>query len=183
MSDSPALPYDTAAAAAVWRRVAPAIPAYDEAGVPCPAGARCALPRQPGEAGLRQLIDRAAEARLCWRRCARNAPHSVRRTLEGLERGELAALRALLAMHFLLTGQWYQPAPPAAAEGLPAALRALYQAETGLARGCAGAAETLEDECFGQRLSVLSREAAERAKQVGSVVENSLTTGNNLLKW
>ena len=40
MSDSPALPYDTAAAAAVWRRVAPAIPAYDEAGVPCPAGAR-----------------------------------------------------------------------------------------------------------------------------------------------
>ena len=153
MFDSPALPYDTAAAAAVWRRVAPAIPAYDEAGVPCPAGARCALPRQPGEAGLRQLIDRAAEARLCCRRCARNAPHSVRRTLEGLERGELAALRAL------------------------------YQAETGLARGCAGAAETLEDECFGQRLSVLSREAAERAKQVDSVVENSLTTGNNLLKW
>ena len=94
MFDSPALPYDTAAAAAVWRRVAPAIPAYDEAGVPCPAGARCALPRQPGEAGLRQLIDRAAEARLCCRRCARNAPHSVRRTLEGLERGELAALRA-----------------------------------------------------------------------------------------
>ena len=52
-----------------------------------------------------------------------------------------------------------------------------------MARGCAGAAETLEDECLEQRLSVLSREAAERAKQVGSVVENSLTTGNNLLKW
>lgn len=64
--------------------------------------------------------------------------HRCARTLEGLERGELAALRALLAMHFLLTGQWYQPAPPAAAEGLPAALRALYQAETagpGLRRG------------------------------------------------
>ena len=113
----------------------------------------------------------------------RLAEDERRRTLEGLERGELAALRALLAMHFLLTGQWYQPAPPAAAEGLPAALRALYQAETGLARDCAGAAETLEDECLGQRLSVLSREAAERAKQVGSVVENSLTTRNNLLKW
>ena len=78
MFDSPALPYDTAAAAAVWRRVAPAIPAYDEAGVPCPAGARCALPRQPGEAGLRQLIDRAAEGRLCCRRCARDAPRMSR---------------------------------------------------------------------------------------------------------
>ena len=82
-----------------------------------------------------------------------------------------------------IAGLFFAPAPPAAAEGLPAALRALYQAETGLARGCAGAAETLEDECFRQRLSVLSREAAERAKQVDSVVENSLTTGNNLLKW
>ena len=183
MSDSPALPYDTAAAAAVWRRVAPAIPAYDEAGVPCPAGTRCALPRQPGETALRQLIDRAAEACLCCRRCARNAPHSVRRTLEGLERGELAALRALLALYFLLTGQWYQPAPPAAAERLPAALRALYLTETQLARGCAGAAETLEEDCLRQRLYALGQEAAERAKQVGYVVENSLTTGNNLLKW
>ena len=107
----------------------------------------------------------------------------LRRTLEGLERGELAALRALLAMHFLLTGQWYQPAPPAAAEGLPAALRALYQAETGLARGCAGAAEQLEDGCLGRRLAALGREAEERAKQAETVVENALTTGNNLLKW
>ena len=39
-----ALVYDTAAAAEVWRRVAPAIPAYG-AGV-CPAGATCPLPRR-----------------------------------------------------------------------------------------------------------------------------------------
>ena len=47
-----ALVYDTAAAAEVWRRVAPAIPAYG-AGV-CPAGATCPLPRREtdGEAAL-----------------------------------------------------------------------------------------------------------------------------------
>ena len=183
MSSSPSLPYDTAAAAAVWRRVGPTIPAYDEADVSCPAGVRCALPRQSGEAALRQLIDCAAGARQCCRRCARNAPREVRRTLERLEQGELVALRGLLASYYLLTGQWYQPSCPAVTEGLPGALRALYRAEVQLAAGCAGATERLEDECLGQRLSILSREAAERAKQAGYVVENSLTTGNNLLKW
>ena len=51
-----ALVYDTAAAAEVWRRVAPAIPAYG-AGV-CPAGATCPLPRREtdGEAALGSLI-------------------------------------------------------------------------------------------------------------------------------
>ena len=67
-----ALVYDTAAAAEVWRRVAPAIPAYG-AGV-CPAGATCPLPRREtdGEAALgsdvlgsrayaEELADREAE--------------------------------------------------------------------------------------------------------------------------
>ena len=175
--------YDTAAAAAVWRRVGPAIPAYDDAGIPCPAGVRCVMPRRPGETALRQLIDCAAEARQCGCRCARNAPRQVRRTLEQVEQGELAALRALLAAHFLLTGQWYQPVCSAGAEGLPGALRALYLAETRLAAGCTAAAEQLEDGCLGRRLAELGREAEARAKQVGIVVENTLTIGNNLLKW
>ena len=151
----------------------PAFPAPPGRGAPCPGSLA-----RPDCGSLSTAPPRPVYAAAG----ARNAPHSVRRTLEGLERGELAALRALLAMHFLLTGQWYQPAPPAAAEGLPAAAGAVSGGD-GAGPGCAGAAETLEDECPGQRLSVLSREAAERAKQVGSVVENSLTTGNNLLKW
>ena len=182
MSSSPSLPYDTAAAAAVWRRGGPTIPAYDETSVPCPAGVRCALPRQPGEVALRQLIDCAAGARQCCRRCARNAPREVRRTLERLEQGELAALRGL-ASYYLLTGQWYQPTCPAVTEGLPGALRALYRAEAQLAAGCTGAAEQVEDGCLGRRLAALGREAEERAKQAETVVENALTTGNNLLKW
>ena len=180
MSSSPSLPYDTAAAAAVWRRVGPT---YDETSVPCPAGVRCGLPRQPGEVALRQLIDCAAGARQCCRRCARNAPREVRRTLERLEQGELAALRGLLASYYLLTGQWYQPSCPAVTEGLPGALRALYRAEAQLAAGCTGAAEQLEDGCLGRRLAALGREAEERAKQTETVVENALTIGNNLLKW
>lgn len=183
MSSSRSLPYDTAAAAAIWQRVVPAIPAYGEAEASCPAGTRCALPQKSGEAALRQLIDYAAGARQCCHRCARNAPREVHRTLERLEQGELSALRGLLASYYLLTGQWYQPACPAVAEGLPGALRALYRAETQLAAGCAGSAERLEDGCLRRRLSTLSREAEERAKQVESVVEKTLTIGNNLLKW
>ena len=183
MSSSPSLPYDTAAAAAVWRRVGPTIPAYDETSVPCPAGVRCGLPRQPGEAALRQLIDCAAGARQCCRRCARNAPREVRRTLERLEQGELAALRGLLASYYLLTGQWYQPSCPAVTEGLPGALRALYRAEAQLAAGCTGAAEQLEDGCLRQLLAAEGQRAADRAKKLAVLLENALTTENNLLKW
>lgn len=40
-----ALVYDTAAAAEVWRRVAPAIPAYGAGVCPCPGGRRTARRR------------------------------------------------------------------------------------------------------------------------------------------
>ena len=49
MEPSP-LVYDTAAAAAVWQRVGPALPAYDAA--PCPAGACCPLPRRETDLSL-----------------------------------------------------------------------------------------------------------------------------------
>ena len=48
-----ALVYDTAAAAEVWRRVAPAIPAYG-AGV-CPAGATCPLPRRETDGEVKRI--------------------------------------------------------------------------------------------------------------------------------
>ena len=66
-----ALVYDTAAAAEVWRRVAPAIPAYG-AGV-CPAGATCPLPRREtdGEAALGSLI---ADGAALYAACRRGAP-------------------------------------------------------------------------------------------------------------
>lgn len=183
MSGSPALPYDTAAAAAVWQRVAPSMPAYEAAEGLCPGGARCALPRRGDEGAVPRLIDLAASAWCCCRRCGEHAPPGIRRTLGELARQELAALRALLALHFLLTGRWYQPACAEAAEGLPGALRTLYLTEAQLSSGCAAAAEGTGDPYVRQRLAALGEEAAGRAKCAAEVVEKALTTGDNLLKW
>ena len=118
MEPSP-LVYDTAAAAAVWQRVGPALPAYDAA--PCPAGACCPLPRREtdSEAMLGGLIAEGAALYACCRRCAVRAPRQSRQALEQLAREEQRAVRALLAAYFLHTGRWRQPPAPAA--GGPAA--------------------------------------------------------------
>ena len=85
MEPSP-LVYDTAAAAAVWQRVGPALPAYDAA--PCPAGACCPLPRREtdSEAMLGGLIAEGAALYACCRRCAVRAPRQSRQALEQLAR-------------------------------------------------------------------------------------------------
>ena len=113
MEPSP-LVYDTAAAAAVWQRVGPALPAYDAA--PCPAGACCPLPRREtdSEAMLGGLIAEGAALYACCRRCAVRAPRQSRQALEQLAREEQRAVRALLAAYFLHTGRWRQPPAPAA---------------------------------------------------------------------
>ena len=96
MEPSP-LVYDTAAAAAVWQRVGPALPAYDAA--PCPVGACCPLPRREtdSEAMLGGLIAEGAALYACCRRCAVRAPRQSRQALEQLAREEQRAVRALLA--------------------------------------------------------------------------------------
>ena len=83
MEPSP-LVYDTAAAAAVWQRVGPALPAYDAA--PCPVGACCPLPRREtdSEAMLGGLIAEGAALYACCRRCAVRAPRQSRQALEQL---------------------------------------------------------------------------------------------------
>ena len=154
MEPSP-LAYDTAAAAAVWQRVGPALPAYDAA--PCPAGACCPLPRREtdSEAMLGGLIAEGAALYACCRRCAVRAPRQSRQALEQLAREEQRAVRALLAAYFLHTGRWRQP---------PAAAR-------------------MEDGCLRQLLAAEADRAAERGKRLANLLEKALTTENNLLKW
>ena len=96
MEPSP-LVYDTAAAAAVWQRVGPALPAYDAA--PCPAGACCPLPRREtdSEAMLGGLIAEGAALYACCRRCAVRAPRQSRQALEQLAREEQRACAELAA--------------------------------------------------------------------------------------
>ena len=164
MEPSP-LVYDTAAAAAVWQRVGPALPAYDAA--PCPAGACCPLPRrEPDSEAVR-------------------APRQSRQALEQLAREEQRAVRALLAAYFLHTGRWRQPPAPAAGvrETWLAALRRVYVGEAVVQRGCADLAARMEDGCLRQLLAAEADRAAERGKRLANLLEKALTTENNLLKW
>lgn len=184
MEPSP-LVYDTAASAAVWQRVSPSIPAFDAA--PCPTGASCPLPRRESEAeaALGALIGRAAEVYALCRRCGVRAPRSARRTLEQLALEQQRAVRALLAAYFLHTGRWRQPPapPPGAQEPWLVSLRRVYAAESGLCRGCGALERTAEDGCLRQLLAVQRQGAEARAKRLALLLENTLTTGNNLLKW
>ena len=156
MEPSP-LVYDTAAAAAVWQRVGPVLPAYDAA--PCPAGACCPLPRREtdSEAMLGGLITEGAALYACCRRCAVRAPRQSRQALEQLAREEQRAVRALLAAYFLHTGRWRQPPAPAAGvrETWLAALRRVYVGEAVVQRGCADLAARMEDGCLRQLLAAL----------------------------
>ena len=172
-----ALVYDTATAAEVWRRVAPAIPAYG-AGV-CPAGATCPLPRREtdGEAALGSLIADGAALYAACRRCAARSPHGARRVLEQLAREQQRTVRSLLAAYFLLTGRWRQPPVPAAG------LQEPFLAESVLQRDCAALAEQMENGCLRQLLAAEAERAAARGKSLAVLLENSLTTANSLLKW
>lgn len=180
-----ALVYDTAAAAEVWRRVAPAIPAYGAD--TCPVGACCPLPRREadGETALGRLIADGAALYAACRRCAVRSPRSVRRELERLSREQQRAVRSLLAAYFLLTGRWCQPPAPAAGVQEPwlAALRRVFLAESVLQRDCAALAEQLENGCLRQLLAAEAERAAARGKSLAVLLENSLTMANNLLKW
>lgn len=177
MSQPGALAYDTAAASAVWRRVAPALPAY-ETGV-----TRSPTVPPTDEAALRRLIDCAAEAHRACRRCTQTAPNALRGTFSALAYREADALRALLGVHFLLTGRCYAPAAAPAGEGFPAALRSLYRAERQRSEGCAALAEALRDETLRRRLDTLAQEAEARSEIILRAAEKALTFAKNLLKW
>ena len=183
MEPSP-LVYDTAAAAAVWQRVGPALPAYDAA--PCPAGACCPLPRREtdSEAMLGGLIAEGAALYACCRRCAVRAPRQSRQALEQLAREEQRAVRALLAAYFLHTGRWRQPPAQAAVEQAKGLAAEGYReiVINGIEISSWGW-EWKDDSCLRQLLAAEADRAAERGKRLANLLEKALTTENNLLKW
>ncbi|HCI67955.1 MAG TPA: hypothetical protein DER17_02815 [Oscillibacter sp.] len=63
------------------------------------------------------------------------------------------------------------------------ALRRVFLAESVLQRDCAALAEQLENGCLRQLLAAEAERAAARGKSLAALLENSLTTANNLLKW
>ena len=105
--------------------------------------------------------------------------------LEQLAREQQRTVRSLLAAYFLLTGRWRQPPVPAAGLQEPwlTALRRVFLAESVLQRDCTALVEQLENGCLRQLLAAEAERAAARGKSLAALLENSLTTANNLLKW
>lgn len=184
MGELSPLVYDAGTAGEVWRRVSPTLPPY---GPDYPAGACCPLPRREddSEAALGRLIDDGAALYAACRRCAVRAPGRARPVLRQLAEEQQRSVRALVAAYFLHTGRWRQPPapPPGAEEPWLAALRRVYIAEAMVQRDCRALAARMEDGCLRQLLANQADRAAERAKRLGKLLENTLTTANNLLKW
>lgn len=182
MPDTSQLAYDTAAAAAIWQRVSPAMPAYDEARPRSDDGGSL---RSGEEAQtLRRLIDDTAAVCRGCRRGGWCASGQAARTLTALARETQAALRSLLAAHFLLTGRWYQPAlPPDGAESPLELLRTLYRMELATARRCETMAGETADACLRGTLASLAESGVRRAQRLAALLEKTLTNRCDLLKW
>ena len=173
------LPYDRALSEAVWRRVAPELTPFaplpaDEAQEAC-----CmAVPTEDGLTRLRRFIDEEVSMARAYRCHARSAPAAARRAMLRMADEELAHARTLLTAH-------YQP-PAAAGQEPPLPwcqlLRELYHEEACGGAAYAQAAEDTEDVCLRELFQRLSRAEYGHAAMLLHVLENSLTSGNSLLK-
>ena len=110
---------------------------------------------------------------------------AARRALLRMAEEELSHGRTLLAAHYLMTGKCYQP-PAAAGQEPPLPwcqlLRELYHEETCGGAAYAQAAEDTEDVCLRELFQRLSRAEYGHAAMLLHLLENCLTSGNNLLK-
>lgn len=167
----------------VWQRVAQSLPPLE----PEPPQEACcmAVPAEDGLTRLRRFIDEEVSMAWAYRRRARCAPPPARRTLLRMADDELAHARTLLSAHYLMTGKYYQP-PAAAGEEPPLPwcqlLRELYHQEACGGWEYAQAAEDTADVCLQDIFRQLSQAEYGHAAAVLHLLENSLTTGNNLLK-
>lgn len=184
MEPSP-LVYDTAAAAAVWQRVGPALPAYDAA--PCPAGACCRCRgRETDQRGDAGRADRRGRGVVCLLPpvCRPCAPAESARRWNSWPGKEQRAVRALLAAYFLHTGRWRQP--PRRRRGYG---RRGWRPCGGCMwarRWCSGAVPIWRRAWRTAVAAAAGGEAdraAERGKRLANLLEKALTTENNLLKW
>ena len=158
------LPYDRALSEAVWRRVAPELTPFAPLPAPEEREACCmAAPTEDGLVRVQRFIDEEVSMARAYRCHA----------------------RTLLTAHYLMTGRFYQP--PAAAGQEPSMpwcqlLRELYHEEACGGAAYAQAAEDTEDVCLRELFQRLSRAEYGHAAMLLRLLENSLTSGNNLLK-
>lgn len=139
------------------------------------------LPEPPSVQLLPDLMDQLYTA---WQRSqclTRQTSGSVNRAFANGAEEQRRGLKRLSAAYFLQSGQWYTPGRSAHARmgqnrimGLPNVLRERYQWERQWEQTCRDAAQTVQDEALRSLLNCLAQEAAGRASQIRTLLEQTV---------
>ena len=188
----------------IWQRVAPALEPYpnarggaaEQAAPSQEAGLTPAQVRQesqlPGAeqnpccmgsaaAEMREVLTGFLEEALSDRRhylaMARQAPPWARQRLRDIAAGKMEHARHLLAIHYLVTGECYQPAVSCeriyVGRWCPA-LRERYHAEACNGLNYARAADGTTDPCLVRVLNTMSTEAYHWARELMAMLERGM---------
>ena len=140
------------------------------------------LPEPPSVQLLPALMDHLYAA---WQRSqclTRQTSGSVNRVFANSAEEQRRGLKRLSAAYFLQSGQWYTPGRTqnnarmgqSRTGGLPNLLRERYQWERQWEQTCRQAAQAVQDEAVRSLLNCLAQEAAGRAGQIRTLLEQTV---------
>ena len=140
------------------------------------------LPESPSVQLLPALMDQLYAA---WQRSqclTRQTSGSVNRVFANSAEEQRRGLKRLSAAYFLQSGQWYTPGRTqnnarmgqSRTGGLPNLLRERYQWERQWEQTCRQAAQAVQDEAVRSLLNCLAQEAAGRAGQIRTLLEQTV---------
>ena len=140
------------------------------------------LPEPPSVQLLPALMDQLYAA---WQRSqclTRQTSGSVNRVFANSAEEQRRGLKRLSAAYFLQSGQWYTPGRTqnnarmgqSRTGGLPNLLRERYQWERQWEQTCRQAAQAVQDEAVRSLLNWLAQEAAGRAGQIRTLLEQTV---------
>ena len=140
------------------------------------------LPEPPSVQLLPALMDQLYAA---WQRSqclTRQTSGSVNRVFANSAEEQRRGLKRLSAAYFLQSGQWYSPGRTqnnarmgqSRTGGLPNLLRERYQWERQWEQTCRQAAQAVQDEAVRSLLNCLAQEAAGRAGQIRTLLEQTV---------
>lgn len=161
----------------VWQRVAPELAPYPALREPTPAASCCPRRRREEAERLGDFIEHELADRQTYCQQMRSAPPAARRVLRQLAEEEGGHARRLMSIYYMMTGQCYHAAMPAAdGECLSwcAFLRRRYEEECAGGYAYAKAAEETEDECLRRMLQRMAADEYRHAELLVQLLEGNL---------
>ncbi len=164
----------------VWQRVAPELQPYPEVrgGVrPVEKGGCCVAQRKEETDALADFIEHELADRRLYLEQMRCAPPQARRVLRQIADEEGKHARRLMGLYYIMAGQCYDPAVPAAVgELLPwcGLLRRRYGEECAGGYAYQAAAEKTQDECLRRILQRFSADEYRHAEMLLRLLEGNL---------